>query len=347
MIRKLKEVMPIKRTNMLLRIFCNAQGISMKTVSILRNVCFCLDKFADLQLYLFAEELPVRLQLTREGATILSNATTSTAANSIVGSAAESSAPTSTSNSSVSVSIDFEIEPDAYRAVEALVKSMAAGRRAAVLYIEGVSELLTVYVICHYYRSEGPRVCCFSFFWHAVLNNTSLFMSCLSEGVRMEVLQLRTGHSAVAGAGASAVTGAGVAVEEGTGTGDHLSAALAKSCSVAAEAGTCAVLYDSEGDTHQSQQQKQQLSKSLGSSNNKNNNKKKEGLGRARLSSGGSGSEGDDILAHIAVAPSLTVRLIATSHFPRYIHHIFCNINFDYSLYIMRRNARKRTRRRS
>lgn len=34
------------------------------------------------------------------------------------------------------VSVDFEIEPDAYRAIEALVKSMAAGESYYILYVQ-------------------------------------------------------------------------------------------------------------------------------------------------------------------------------------------------------------------
>lgn len=105
-----------------------------------------------------------------------------------------------------------------------------------------------------------------------------LITESVTEGVRMEVLQLRTGHTGNAGTG---ISHAGT-TDEGH---NDLSGALDKSCAVS-----------SAGHGHDAHAP-------CGSTSGK-----KEETSRARLPSS-SGSEGDDVLAHISKAPSLTVSI--------------------------------------
>jgi hypothetical protein len=64
---------------------------------------------------LYTDDMTIRTRLGREGSQILQNPTTDASS----GTAAEAS-------------VDFEIEPDVYRSVEAMVKSLAAGKHACV-----------------------------------------------------------------------------------------------------------------------------------------------------------------------------------------------------------------------
>jgi hypothetical protein len=63
---------------------------------------------------LHADELTIRARLAKEGAVVLSTAPAASATTAAAGEA----------------SLDFEIEPDVYRAVEAMVQSLAAGTHA-------------------------------------------------------------------------------------------------------------------------------------------------------------------------------------------------------------------------
>jgi len=79
----------------------------------------------------YVDELNIRLRLNKEGAAILQT--------SVVGAvpATDESAeqlPPEPSHSGQQKSLDFEIEPEAYRAVEALVKSLSAGALFCLSY---------------------------------------------------------------------------------------------------------------------------------------------------------------------------------------------------------------------
>lgn len=104
MIRKLKDVMPIKRTKMLLRIHFHPNS---KLSHSLINSFFLLSRI-NYFLFYFPDELPMRSSLAKAGAQVLPS-------------------PAATADST-EMSLDFDLEPDAYRAVEALVKSLAAGK---------------------------------------------------------------------------------------------------------------------------------------------------------------------------------------------------------------------------
>jgi hypothetical protein len=67
---------------------------------------------------LFADELTIRARLAKEGAAVLPAAPTTASASSSATAAVASG----------EASLDFEIEPDVYRAVEAMVQSLAAGK---------------------------------------------------------------------------------------------------------------------------------------------------------------------------------------------------------------------------
>jgi len=131
-IKKLKEVMPIKRTKMLLRIHFNPESeLCAHCILTSYSIAFPPDRLHSMcvltsHLVLFshfAGETNIRLRLNKEGAAILTT--------SVVGAVVETTEDTintpTFAHRPQQSSLDFEIEPEAYRGVEALVKSLAAG----------------------------------------------------------------------------------------------------------------------------------------------------------------------------------------------------------------------------
>ena len=94
-------------------------------------------------LHLIQGETNIRLKLSKEGAAILTT--------SVVGAVVEAAEGADAGDLPTYAhqhqqrpqqrSLDFEIEPEAYRAVEALVKSLAAGKHA---YCQGLQVLVYI-----------------------------------------------------------------------------------------------------------------------------------------------------------------------------------------------------------
>ena len=80
----------------------------------------------------------MRSRLAKEGASLLisaPSASVSATTNEAIDHASATSASSSTSTSTSTASVDFEIEPDMYRAIEGLVKTMAAGMKPVFVKI--------------------------------------------------------------------------------------------------------------------------------------------------------------------------------------------------------------------
>jgi hypothetical protein len=204
--------MPIKRTKMLLRIHYNPRGrnslCALRTICcrptcsgdtdvtlaarilplrLISRVCSKVVVFSDMNLStLYTDEMTIRTRLAREGAQILQNPTTDASS----GTAAETS-------------VDFEIEPDVYRSVEAMVKSLAAGTPPVRLL-----ELCDDSVGCKYdHRCAlyAPQV-------QTTLHAVTLYLWLLTDGVRMEVLHMRSANTTT-----TTTTAAGPATAPGPG----------------------------------------------------------------------------------------------------------------------------------
>jgi hypothetical protein len=199
--------MPIKRTKMLLRIHYNPRGrnslCALRTIccrptcsgdtdvtlaaqilppELISYVCSKVVVFSDMNLStLYTDEMTIRTRLGREGAQILQNPTTDASS----GTAAETS-------------VDFEIEPDVYRSVEAMVKSLAAGTPPVRLL-----EVCDDSVGCKYdHRCAlyAPQV-------QTTLHAVTLYLWLLTDGVRMEVLHMRSANTTTATTGTTGTVG--------------------------------------------------------------------------------------------------------------------------------------------